>query len=196
VRFFFLLMFAGLAQAQSSGMFKDLRSYYNACGLLAVTDPKYEACNPPNLPQIMENFQKDPKNLEDMKKISRFHMTHSLQTPAKMSLLALHASDSKDLKDLKSIWKDNHSFVITFSPKCGSGTSLDFGQQIAGGKVALIKEAIKRLDQYPCLQATHLFTAFAVGIVDETLKPDVWTINQKREVRHLLSSTGATPFLE
>lgn len=183
----FLLL---ISVAHAQDIFKDLRSYYNACGLVGKDDPRFEACNPPHMAQIMENFKQDPKNVEDMKKIARFHMTHSLQAPAKKALVKFY-----ETKDLKQTVAGNESFVITLSPSCGGKTSLDYGQVIKDGnqKMKTIKAGLAELKKYPC---SKTFMAFAVGVVDVTGNPDVWMINDKKELKQIIRSTGKTPFSE
>lgn len=194
--------------AQDASIFKDLRTYYNACGVIGKDDPKFDACNPPNMQQIMANFQRDPKNVEDMKKISRFHMTHSLQAQGRMSLLAVYSamntenklnkSYPTDLKRFKDAWGYNSKFAITLAPSCKPtpATSLDLGQKLDSlpEHIKLIKETIQKLSSYPCPDPKKGFLAFAVGVVDPTGKPDVWMINEKNQSKQIQSSTGKTPF--
>lgn len=205
---FIVLLLASTLMAQESGIFKDLKSYYEACGVIGKDDPKFETCNPPNMNQIMANFQKDPKNVEAMKKISRFHMTHSLQGQGKMSLAALYSALSEekkikkiyptDLAPFKEAWKYNSKFAISFSPSCrpASKTSLDLGQKldVSVEEMKVIKETINSLSSYPCPDSKNKFSLFAVGVVDPTGKPDVWMINENKKLTQLRSSTGRTPF--
>lgn len=205
---FLLLLLSSSLWAQEAGVFKDLRTYYNACGVVGKDDPRFEACNPPNMAQIMTNFQKDPKNVEDMKKISRFHMTHSLQVTGKMSLVAIYSALSTEkvgkksypieLSRFKDAWSYNHKFVVTLPPSCKPTpkTSLDLGQKIEGTSVEVktILATIEGLRSYKCPDPKQGFLAFAVGVVDPTGKPDVWMINEKNEMKQIRSSTGRTPF--
>ena len=204
----FALLFSASLWAQDASLFKDLRTYYNACGVIGKDDPRFDACNPPNMQQIMANFQSDPKNVEDMKKISRFHMTHSLQNSAKMSLLAIYSamnaenkinkSYPTDLKRFKEAWGYNTKFAITLAPACKPTTanSLDLGQKLDSSpeNLKLIKESIQKLSSYACPDPKKGFLAFAVGIVDPTGKADVWMINEKKQTKQIQSSTGKTPF--
>jgi hypothetical protein len=205
---FLILLLSSSLWAQESGIFKDLRTYYQACGVVGKDDARFESCNPPNMQQIMTNFQKDPKNIEDMKKISRFHMTHSLQAHAKMSLLAVYSAlnmEKKekhvyptDLTPFKSAWAHNSKFVITLAPGCKPTpkTSLELGQKIENTleELTVIKKTIQSLSKYPCPNPRQGFLAFAVGVVDPTGKPDVWMMNEKNEIKQIGSSTGKTPF--
>jgi hypothetical protein len=204
-----LITLCGSAQGQNPQIFKDLRTYYNVCGLIAKDDPKFDACNPPHIHQIMSNFQNDPKNVEDMKKISRFHMTHSLQAYAKTSLISLYTSMYAEkvvtgrfptgLKKLKEAWVKNHLFVITLPPSCrpASANSLELGQTLETPSLEhtqLIKETIKSLNTYPCPKANEGFIIFAVGVVDPSEKVDVWMMNEKKEMKQIRRSNGRTPF--
>lgn len=194
--------------AQSADLFKDLRTYYKACGVIGKDDPRFDSCNPPNMAQIMANFQKDPKNVEDMKKISRFHMTHSLQAHGKMSLVAIYSAFNTefiekkvyptDLSRFKDAWGYNSKFVITLAPSCKPTpkTSLELGQKIENTveELKVIKKTIEGLKSYPCPDSKKAFLAFAVGVVDPTGRPDVWMMNEKREMKQISSSTGKTPF--
>lgn len=204
---FLSLFFVSSLFAQDGAIFKDLRTYYDACGVVGKNDPKFEACNPSNMNQIMEGFKKDPKNIETMNKISRFHMTHSLQSHGKLSLLAIYSAMSKekkikksypiDLTPFKDAWGYNSKFVITLAPACKSKTSLDLGQKIENtrAELATIKETLEELKKsYPCPDSKKGFMAFAVGVVDPTGKSDVWMINEKNEMKMIRSSTGRTPF--
>lgn len=203
-----ILLMSTSLWAQDASLFKDLRTYYDACGVVGKDDPKFETCNPPNMGQIMANFQKDPKNVEDMKKISRFHMTHSLQAHGKMSLVAIYSAfgiDQRekkiypnDLSRFKDAWRYNSKFVITLAPSCKPTpkSSLELGQKIDNSMAELkvIKDTIESLKSYPCPDPKKGFLAFAVGVVDPTGRPDVWMTSEKREIKKIKSSTGKTPF--
>lgn len=205
---FLILLLATSLYAQDSSIFKDLRSYYNACGLVGKDDPRFESCNPPNMSQIMTNFQKDPKNVEDMKKISRFHMTHSLQAEGKMSLAAIYSAMSSeksakgayptDISRFKDAWAHTAKFAVTLPPSCKprAKNSLDLGQGFKGSEADLrmLLDTIETLKSYPCPDPKKAFSVFAVGIVDPTGKPDVWMLNEKKEMKQIRSSTGKTPF--
>lgn len=205
---YLIFLLATSLWAQSPDTFKDLRTYYKACGVIGKDDPRFEACNPPNMAQIMANFQKDPKNVEDMKKISRFHMTHSLQAHGKMSLVAIYSAFNTeqiakkvyptDLSRFKDAWGYNSKFVITLAPACKPTpkTSLELGQKIENtvDELKVIKETIESLRSYPCPDPKKSFLVFAVGVVDPTGRPDVWMMSEKREIKQIRSSTGKTPF--
>lgn len=196
------LLFSFSLSAQAGGIFKDLRTYYEACGLIGKKDPRFEACNPPNMSQIMESFKKDPKNKKDMEKIARFHMTHSLQKEGKESLKELQKemlSKPRSLKEMKDVWKNNHLFVISFSPACGEKTSLELGQKLKNyteRKKEVLTETLHSLKKYPCLKDPKKFKIYAVGVVDVTERPDVWEMNEKGELRQIVRSTGKTPFTD
>ena len=204
---FLALFIVSSLYAQGPGIFKDLRTYYDACGVVGKDDPKFETCNPSNMNQIMEGFKKDPKNVETMNKISRFHMTHSLQSHGKLSLLAIYSAMTKeqkvkkvyptDLTPFKDAWAYNSKFVMTLAPSCKAKTSLDLGQKIENtrAELATIKETIEELKKsYPCPDAKKGFIAFAIGVVDPTGKPDVWMMTEKNDMKMIRSSTGRTPF--
>lgn len=195
-----ICLFSFSLHAQNGSSFKDLRTYYEACGLVGRDDPRFTACNPPNITQIMEEFKKNPKNVQDMKKIARFHMTHSLQKEARESLKALYGemkNGRKNLDKLKEIWSKNQYFIITFSPQCKIKNSLELGQKLknySDRKMSLLRESIESLEKYSCPHSIDKFTIFAVGIVDETEKPDIWEINEKGELKQVIRSLGKTPF--
>ena len=182
-----LLLISLIGHAHAQDIFKDLRTYYNACGLVGKDDPRFERCNPPHMPQIMENFKKDPKNVQDMKKIARFHMTHSLQAEAKSSL-----KEYMTHFDLKKASR-NQSFVIA---SCGEKSSLDMGQNLKNPtplKLKTIKETLDKVrKEHPCPRSGPI--AFAVGVVDETGNPDAWMIDRELKLTQLIRSTGKTPF--
>lgn len=194
------LILSIFTQAQNHGIFKDLKTYYESCGLVGKDDPRFKACNPPYMSQIMEGFKKDPKNRRDMEKIARFHMTHSLQKEAKESLKLLQKEmrgKSKTLNEMSSTWKSNQHFVITFSPQCKLQTSLDLGQKLkdySDHRRKILKETLENLKKFPCEKAPLRFEVYAVGVVDVTDKADVWMINEKGELNQIIRSTGKTPF--
>lgn len=198
------------AEADQINMFSSPSSYWKSCKDTATKDPHFSKCFPKDMTIQLKNMCEKSSNKRDCPRLPDLFNAKSYQSEAKTGLSMIFINEkskflengSYDVSDeaLKQSInpKENHRYMFGFLKSCVSPSKsymTTFLGDAAQAHLNEIKNALSKISQsQTCTNPKIGFIAIAVGWIYPNGKPDVWTINENKELKHIEDGILADPF--